>query len=161
MSMLGEELEGARVLDLFAGIGGLGMEALSRGAHDCTLVESDAGVARRLRGAFGVDARVVCGDACDPARLGLTGCYSVVFLDPPWGQGLGVVALEALSAAGVASEDAVAVVITEAGSPADASGWEVRRRRRHGDGEVTLWSKRERQEGAPRGSGNERKRLGG
>ncbi len=143
MSMLGEELEGASVLDLFAGVGGLGVEAYSRGADPVVLVELDAGAARRLDRAFGQDVRVLRGDACQPGRLGLSGCYSVVLLDPPWGQGLGVRALEAVGAAGLASADATAVLIHEAGAEPAAPGWEVRRTRRHGDGEVTLMTRKE------------------
>ena len=48
MSMIGGELQGARVLDLFSGSGALGIEALSRGAAHCTFVERDRAAAIRL-----------------------------------------------------------------------------------------------------------------
>ncbi len=143
MSMLGSRLQGARVLDLFAGCGGLGVEALSRGAASCVLVEADGGAARRLEEAFGGEVSVVFGDACDPGRWGLSGCYSVVFLDPPWGSGLDVRALEALVGAGLTDGEATAVVVHASGDPPRAVGWAPLRSRRHGDGEVTLLSRRE------------------
>ncbi len=59
MSILGDELDGARVLDLFAGSGALGLEALSRGAADVTFVELNPPSLRALQqniAALGVDA---------------------------------------------------------------------------------------------------------
>ena len=48
-NVLGESVEGTRVLDLFAGIGGLGLEALSRGAKSCVFVESDRRACESIR----------------------------------------------------------------------------------------------------------------
>ena len=143
MSMLGQDLEGASVLDLFAGIGGLGVEALSRGAASAVLVELEAGAARRLDEAFGGDVRVVRGDACQPDRLGLSGCYSVVLLDPPWGQGLGVRALAAVGTSPWVRVGTKAVLVHAVGTEPEAPGWGVNRRRSHGDSEVTLMTRRE------------------
>ena len=87
-SILGD-IHGLRVLDLFAGSGALGIEALSRGAGEATLVDS-AGVAvgaiRRNLEALGLDAQVVR----QPAQRFLQGAsrdarqYDLVFLDPPY-----------------------------------------------------------------------------
>ena len=85
-SALGD-LTGARFLDLFAGSGAVGLEALSRGAVLATMVESDAGAVRVLRanaaalGLPGADVRPVkverfLDEAAEP--------YDVVFLDPPY-----------------------------------------------------------------------------
>ena len=92
-------LEGARVLDLFAGTGALGFEALSRGAASCTFIERDAG-ARRLIAltvqALGADsARILKRDATklgECATLDLEP-HDLVLLDPPYGDGLGEQAL--------------------------------------------------------------------
>lgn len=87
-STLAPWLEGARVLDLFAGSGALSIEALSRGADCARLVEGDAGVrALEVRNltdlALDERAEVVGGDALDPASWD-AGPFDVVFCDPPF-----------------------------------------------------------------------------
>src|SRR5918998_6335794 len=65
-SILGAAVDGARVLDLFAGSGALGIEALSRGAAEATFVERAPAALRALRGnlaALGIEAAVHAGDA--------------------------------------------------------------------------------------------------
>jgi len=88
-SILGERVAGARVLDLFAGSGALGIEALSRGAAEATFVDSAQAAIRAVRAnleAIGVeaevrraDARRFLGAASAAARQ-----YDLVFLDPPY-----------------------------------------------------------------------------
>ena len=85
-SILGD-IEGLRVLDLFAGSGALGIEALSRGAASATLVENDRAALAALRANVdplpGASADVVRADAL--AWLGgRRGPYDLVFLDPPY-----------------------------------------------------------------------------
>jgi len=101
-SILGDRVAGARVLDLFAGSGALGIEALSRGAAAATFIDSAPAAIRAVKGnleALGAeaevrraDARRFLGSASAAARQ-----YDLVFLDPPYrlAAGLG----EALSAA--------------------------------------------------------------
>jgi 16S rRNA (guanine(966)-N(2))-methyltransferase RsmD len=88
-SILGPRVEEAAVLDLFAGSGALGLEALSRGAADVTFVDSAPAALRALRAnleALGADAEVVRADAVRWLRT--ASCrgrqYSLVFLDPPY-----------------------------------------------------------------------------
>ncbi|MBD9479703.1 16S rRNA (guanine(966)-N(2))-methyltransferase RsmD [Pseudoxanthomonas sp. PXM02] len=92
-------LPGARVLDLFAGTGALGLEALSRGAAHATLVERDPGLATALREAaakLSAPADVHAMDAL--AWLGSRGeTFDLVFLDPPFADGLWERALAALA----------------------------------------------------------------
>ncbi len=102
-SILGS-VEGARVLDLFAGSGALAIEALSRGAAEATLVDSSAVAIRTIRRnlvSLGIGAEVVharatafLGRARTAARQ-----YDLVFLDPPYRQAnvLGPVLSEALT----------------------------------------------------------------
>jgi 16S rRNA (guanine966-N2)-methyltransferase len=88
-SVLGESVVDARVLDLFAGSGALGLEALSRGAAEATFVDSAPGAIRALRAnleALGAvaevrraDARRFLGSASAAARQ-----YDLIFLDPPY-----------------------------------------------------------------------------
>ena len=89
MSILGAELEGARVLDLFAGSGALGLEALSRGAESAEFVELGAASLAALKAnieALGVGgrARVHRGDALRFAERLEAGAYDLAFADPPY-----------------------------------------------------------------------------
>ncbi|WP_312327852.1 16S rRNA (guanine(966)-N(2))-methyltransferase RsmD [Stenotrophomonas sp.] len=86
-------LGGARVLDLFAGSGALGLEAVSRGATQATLVERDAGLARQLRESvarLGAQAQVevVQADALHWLAQRPSGLADIVFIDPPFADGL-------------------------------------------------------------------------
>lgn len=92
-----------RVLDLFAGSGALGLEALSRGAAYCLFVEEDAvarGTIRRNIEALGLTGvtKVFRRNAADLGPAGKHGGFGLAFLDPPYEQGLAERAL--LSAAG-------------------------------------------------------------
>ena len=90
LSTMGPELDGAEVLDLFAGTGALALEALSRGAARATIVDSDpraVSVVRRNVGDLGADGVEICrGDAFEMARGGAIpgGPFSLLFLDPPY-----------------------------------------------------------------------------
>ena len=81
-------LPGARVLDLFAGTGALGLEALSRGAREAVLVERDPQLAEGLRQLVarlpgGDRAQVVCADALAWLRTA-PGGFDLAFVDPPF-----------------------------------------------------------------------------
>ena len=109
-------LEGARVMDVFAGSGALGFEALSRGADFCLFVETDEAARGAIRdnvetlGLFGT-TRVHRRNA---AQLGLrpgsqAEVFDLVFLDPPYRKGLGEKALEGLVSGNWLSEKAIIV----------------------------------------------------
>lgn len=94
-------LPGARVLDLFAGSGALGLEALSRGAREALLVERDTrqcealrAIAGRLDG--GGAATIVQADALAFLRAPLHGAFDVAFVDPPFSADLWNAALQQL-----------------------------------------------------------------
>jgi 16S rRNA (guanine966-N2)-methyltransferase len=99
------ELQGARVLDLFAGSGALGFEALSRGGAFCLFVETDDAARGAIRetiealGLFGA-TRIHRRDATDLGpRPGSAGApFDLAFLDPPYGKGLAERALAELVA---------------------------------------------------------------
>ena len=95
-------LAGARVLDLFAGSGALGLEALSRGAREAVLVECDRVVAESLRQTVArlhaeTQARVVVADALAFLRAPLQGRFDIAFMDPPFAADLWAAAFDALS----------------------------------------------------------------
>ena len=93
-NILAPRIVGARVLDLFAGTGALGIEALSRGAASVVFVESDRAVGRALRASLdalgGGSARVMHADVLRAAaELAAEGeRFGVILLDPPYGKGL-------------------------------------------------------------------------
>ncbi len=100
-SRLGPSFDGLRVLDLFAGTGALGLEALSRGAAHVTFVDTGAearGLIRDHIEAFGAGgiAKLLRRDATALGPAGTLGPVDMVFLDPPYGQGLGERALLSL-----------------------------------------------------------------
>jgi 16S rRNA (guanine966-N2)-methyltransferase len=97
MSILQRELPGARVLDLFAGSGALGLEALSRGAASADFVEKSAASLRSLRANIekleaGDEATVHRAEAIQFAESLPAGAYDVAFADPPY-SGSGAVVL--------------------------------------------------------------------
>jgi 16S rRNA (guanine966-N2)-methyltransferase len=90
MSIVQPELPGARVLDLFAGSGALGLEALSRGAEQCDFVEIAARSLAALRANVakldaGEAAHIVRGDALKFIERLAPGAYDIAFADPPYG----------------------------------------------------------------------------
>ncbi len=96
-------LAGARCLDLFAGSGALGLEALSRGAGECVFVERDRRAADSLRRhcqQLGASARVHCRDALDWLQTPPQSPFELVFLDPPFHRNLAGPCLQALLANG-------------------------------------------------------------
>jgi 16S rRNA (guanine966-N2)-methyltransferase len=121
-SILGPRVEGAAVLDLFAGSGALGLEALSRGAASVTFVDSAPAALRALRAnleALGTDAEVVRADALRWLRSASSGGrqYSLVFLDPPYrrAEALGAALSDALPA--VLGPDALVVSESDRRAP--------------------------------------------
>ena len=85
-SSLGEKVIGARVLDLFAGAGGLGIEAMSRGAACVVFVESNRNAARAIERNLvitAVNGRVRVQDVFDFLKCA-TGHFDIIFADPPY-----------------------------------------------------------------------------
>lgn len=116
------ELQGARVIDLFAGTGALGLEALSRGAGYCLFVEEDADARALIRTnveAFGLagETRIFRRDATDLGPAGNMEAFGLAFLDPPYGQSLGDKALQILADGKWLKAGAIAVIEERAGVP--------------------------------------------
>jgi 16S rRNA (guanine966-N2)-methyltransferase len=89
-NILGDTVPGCVFLDLYAGTGAVGFEALSRGAEKAVFVEQDPQAALAIReaaGKFGLSGKceVICADASQPAGNELAGrCFDIIFLDPPY-----------------------------------------------------------------------------
>ena len=108
-------IDGALVLDLFAGTGALGIEALSRGARSCVFVEEypeARGLIRRNIEAFGLTGvtHVYRRDATDLGDSGNRDPFTLVFLDPPYGKGLGERALASAASGGWLASGAIVVL---------------------------------------------------
>jgi 16S rRNA (guanine966-N2)-methyltransferase len=136
------DLTGARVLDLFAGTGALGLEAMSRGAVYCLFVEDDAGaraLIRRNVEAYGLtgETRIFKRDATDLGPAGKNDCYDIAFLDPPYGKGLGERALNGLASGGWLKPGGIAVFEERAGTEITVPpAYEALDQRTWGDTEV-------------------------
>jgi 16S rRNA (guanine966-N2)-methyltransferase len=116
------QIEGARVVDLFAGTGALAIEALSRGAHFALFVDNGAEARALLRAnvealALGGVTRIWRADATKLGSAPAGGAFALAFLDPPYGQGLGGSALASLVDGGWLEPNALCVV--EEGSKAE------------------------------------------
>jgi 16S rRNA (guanine966-N2)-methyltransferase len=133
MAAVGPALEGAVVLDLFAGSGALGLEALSRGAKSAVFVERSRGALSTLRANIelleaGSQTRVTTSDAMAFVDR-LEGVkFDVAFADPPYGFGLALRLLEAFVASPFASQLWVEHRTTD-----PISDFEGLRQRRYGD----------------------------
>ena len=133
------DFDGLRVLDLFAGTGALGLEALSRGAGHVTFVDNGRVALRLLREnikRLDVAAR---GDliTADTRHLPAAPAPAdLIFLDPPYGQGLGGPALAAAQTRGWIAPDAL--IVWEESAAQSAPGFAVLAQKRYGDTHVTL-----------------------
>lgn len=109
-------LDNPAIMDVFAGTGALGLEALSQGGGHCIFIENDRRALAALReNIAGIGAenhtQILTTDACTLGkRPPQTTPRNLVFLDPPYGKNLGVAALRALLAGEWLTEDAVAVM---------------------------------------------------
>jgi 16S rRNA (guanine966-N2)-methyltransferase len=137
-------IAGARVLDLFAGTGALGLEAVSRGAAFALFVDEEAAARALLRQnveALGVAAatRIFRRDATRLGAAHPVEPFSLVFLDPPYGKGLAERALLSAREGGWLADEALIVVeeSAEAGFKAP-QGFAETERRKYDDTEFTI-----------------------
>ncbi len=119
-----DPVSGAAVIDLFAGTGGLGLEALSRGASRALFVDDGAPARALLRAnidtlGLGGVTRIFRRDATKPGRAPAGERFSLAFLDPPYSRNLAPPALRALHDGGWLSTDALVVVEEAAAAPLD------------------------------------------
>jgi 16S rRNA (guanine966-N2)-methyltransferase len=145
----GSPIPGAQVLDAFAGSGALGIEALSRGAAHATFLDTGpealAAIRRNLAALGGLDRATVVRTDClfPPAALAPCG---IVFLDPPYGEGLAEPALIALGKAGWIANGAVCIVeLSRDDAFAPPEGFAALDERRYGSAQIVILQACERQ----------------
>jgi len=139
-------VQGARVLDLCAGTGALGIEALSRGARSALFVDLSAEARALIRrnleaaGIMGL-ARISRRDVAHLGPAGSQGGFTLVFLDPPYGKGLADKALASLAMGKWLGKDALIVVEERAGVELKLpAGYRERERRTYGETEIHILS---------------------
>jgi 16S rRNA (guanine966-N2)-methyltransferase len=138
-----EGLEDRRVLDLFAGSGALGFEALSRGAAFALFVETDPSARGAIRnniealGVFGV-TRIHRRSATDLGKrpAGLDAPFDLVFVDPPYHQGLGEAAISRLASGDWITPDATIVLECASDEAPNVAGFTVLEEREYGAAKV-------------------------
>lgn len=146
-SMLAPRLIGARVLDLFCGTGNLGLEAKSRGAVSSVFVDASL---ESL--AYTKKNWHHCRFEGEPEMLRLDlpkglqripGSYSIIFVDPPYGEGLATETLQDLSKRSILEDGGWAIFEhgPEEKMPAEAGNWQVVREKRFGKAYLTIYEK--------------------
>jgi 16S rRNA (guanine966-N2)-methyltransferase len=147
-AVLGHELASARVLDLYAGTGALGLEALSRGASAVVFVESAGPALEAIRsniatlGAAAQTTLVVGAAERMLARLASLGPFDLVIADPPWARVDDAVALLAtLTERGIAERDATFVLEHSSADAPEVPGLTQRWQRSYGDTGVTIFER--------------------
>ncbi len=137
----GNPLQGARVLDMFAGTGALGLEALSRGAAQASFVENGKAALTlltrnialmRAEGETAILRRDATSPGANPAAP-----FDLVFLDPPYGKAMGETALRAAMAGGWLAPAAL-IIWEEGAAPTLPDGVTLEDQRKYGDTLVTI-----------------------
>ena len=150
-AIIGERVNAARVLDLFAGSGSLGIEALSRGAELCVFVERDRGVCRVIIDNLRTldmqrQAMVVCADAI--AAVGKSrgavsehAPYDLVFADPPYVLEIAELLISRIDTSRLLAGDGLLVVehTLRADWPARLGDLERIRQERYGDSSISFY----------------------
>ncbi len=162
LNMLQGELNGARLLDLFAGSGAVGIEALSRGASGCVFVESDREAIRLLRkNVDGIKERAIkINEIITPleilpadvrkiwAGLASWAPFDLVWADPPYrdiNAWLPILGPELLKVTSIDATLAIETGLMKDVSPQfdslTQSGWRLFKERSYGETKLTLWNK--------------------
>jgi len=144
--LLSAVLEGAKVLDLYAGSGALGLEALSRGAESCTFVDQHRGASKTIQENLGKtgfsNGKVVTGDVENFLKRELKS-YDLIFADPPYPDGISDLAGDLVALEGWdrwLSEDGFLIVERESvGGVPSACGLEIVKQRDYGRSRILIY----------------------
>lgn len=143
-SALGEEVVDSEVLDLYAGSGSIGIEALSRGARRCTFVENGRKALVALRQNLATlgfaDQAVVSDRPVANFLVSADGSFDVVFIDPPWSLADEEVAREIMSAAVLGKRELVVHRRRTSAVPSAPVGWRLRATYRYGDSHLLRYA---------------------
>jgi len=142
-SILGNRVAAARVLDLFAGSGALGIEALSRGASEVWFVEvarkAMASLRSNLEAVRSAEcSRVIQDDALRPDRWAADEAFDLVFADPPYRKDLGPAVLDAFTAH--LAPGGMLILEHERGIAPAHPGWRLLDARQYGDTSVSFYA---------------------
>ena len=147
------DIEGRRVLDLFAGTGQMGIEALSRGAASCTFLDLRKEAAAVVRENLAHTGLADQGTVLQrDAMAYLAGCgekFDLIFLDPPYASGLLAKALEAIAAIDIVTENGIIVCESalETELPELSAPYQRGRSYRYGKIQITLYRRAADSEG--------------
>jgi 16S rRNA (guanine966-N2)-methyltransferase len=146
-SWLQPHLRGARVADLFAGTGALGLEAVSRGAAHAVLVEKSRPVAAILRQSIeklgAGQVSVAEADALTWVANQAVASIDLLFVDPPFASALAEIAVQGVAAAGIVAPGGWIYLESSQSDPliTPGSGWEMAREKSLGDVRMQLFRK--------------------
>ncbi len=147
-SMLASEIPNAKVLDLFAGTGAMGLEALSRGAAFSVFVDQSADSVRLIRENIALcraeaKSRVMREPAVSAIRRLATNdeFFDIIFLDPPYGKGLIQETLAVLDTVAEAQAIVIAEHHIKDSLPATLGPWVQDRERKYGDTLISIYSR--------------------
>ena len=138
VSRLGS-FEGLSVVDIFAGSGALGLEAMSRGATSCTFIDQDREAVKAIRAniemlAANAEVLPIAVSAIAPSRR----AYDLLMFDPPYGSGGAGALLEKMTRLGWAAEGAWAAVETRNDENVSAEGWTLDVERTYGIAKLSV-----------------------
>jgi 16S rRNA (guanine966-N2)-methyltransferase len=150
-SAIGTWVEDAEVLDLYAGSGSYGLEALSRGAASATFVEKGRDAIETLRGnisVVGLGGTIVATDVESFLREPGARRFELVFIDPPWDLSTDVIDSQLALVDPILEQEGEVVVSRREGDhpPRTPSGWRVATDRRYGDARIYRYVKDEENE---------------
>lgn len=138
-------VEWSRILDLYAGTGALGIEALSRGADEADFVEANSSVCAIIKDNLRTtklfdQGHVFCSTA-EKALAFLEGSYSIIFMDPPYGDRGANKVFENLSSSGLIGENTVVVLehSSKTTFPPQLGKLTLIKDRRHGDTSISIY----------------------
>jgi 16S rRNA (guanine(966)-N(2))-methyltransferase RsmD len=143
-SILTDRIWGSRVLDLFAGTGNLGIEALSRGAKSCVFCDSSRDSVRLIKQNIAhcqAEGAIVKAGDFRKVLSGLSGQFDIIILDPPYDKGMLDPCFELIRVYDLLAEDGVIIAEhrKEEEVPDDFYGYEKVKERRYGNIKLSIY----------------------